>query len=199
MKHLIMSSLGFAAGAAALAWNFTHRAPKVAYAETSVLMAEFSEAILARKQYEEAQKEWDRNLKALNDSLMAGMQRMKSEYDRASKQGKDSLRAVLETRNDDIQRYTQAVKQKAQEKEKELMDPVLRKLNSFLEQWGKQNGYDLIFGTMSGGNILQANSGFNVTTAVLKEINQQYRQLPQASAPADSAGMHPEAVSKVTP
>lgn len=160
---------------------FWNRPAKIAYAETSVILNQFGEAIKARKQFEESQKEWDKNLKDLNDSLMTAMERMKERYDKASSSDKDSLRIHLQRRNEDLQRYTNAVKKMSQEKEKELMDPVISKVNSFLDAWGKAHGYDLILGTMSGGNILQANSDLNVTSKVMKDINEHYKNLPAAS------------------
>lgn len=180
MKNQILALVALAAAAGAIALHFVQKPPKVGYAETAVLMSEFSEAIKARKEFEAAQKEWDANLKALNDSLMATMDRMKVDYDKSPAAAKDSLRNLLQKRNDDLQRYTNAVKQKAVEKEKELMDPVIRKINSHLDVWGKQHGYDMILGTMSGGNILQANPVFNVTSRVLKDLNETYQDKPAA-------------------
>lgn len=183
MKNQIAAYFALAAAIGAIALHFAQKPPKMGYAETAVLMAEFSESIKARRSYEEAKKEWDANLKALNDSLLATMDRMKADYDKSPAATKDSLRNLLQKRNDDLQRYTEAVKRMAMTKEKELMDPVVRKINSHLDLWGKQNGYDMIFGTLSGGVILQANSGFNVTARVLKDLNDQYRELPAGDPP----------------
>lgn len=182
MKNQIVAFVALAAAAGAISLHFVQKAPKVGYAETAVLMSEFTEAIKARKDFESAQKEWDGNLKALNDSLMAAMERMKSDFDRSSPATKDSLRRMLQFRNDELQRYSNTVKQLAVEKEKKLMDPVVRKINTHLDLWGRQHGYDLIFGTMNGGNILQADSRFNVTAAVLKDLNDQYRDVPLADS-----------------
>lgn len=178
MLNRILSIFAIAISLGALAWNFFKSSPRVAYAENAVLMTEFSEAVSARKSFEGSQKEWDKNLKALNDSLTAHMEVMKRDYDGASKAAKDSLRFRLQKRNDDLQRYTEAVKQMAVEKEKELMDPVIRKLNAYLDQWGREHRYDLVLGTMTGGNILQANPRLNVTAQVLKDLNDHYRALP---------------------
>lgn len=178
MKNTVLSALALALAAGSLAWNLTHKAPKIGYAETSVLLAEFSEAIQARKQFEQAQKEWDANLKTLNDSLVADMDRLKAGFDKASAKEKDSMRTAFQKRNEDLQRYSAAVKKMAEEKDKELMDPVVKKVNSFLDLWGKQHGYDMIFGTMQGGNVLQANGTFNVTAAVLKDMNEHYKDSP---------------------
>lgn len=187
MKNQVLSIVALALGASALGWNLAHKAPKIGYAETAILMTEFTEAIQARKTYEASQKEWDKNLKLLNDSLMAGMERMKSGYDKSSKAQQDSMRHSLQLRNEDLQRYTNAVKQQAVDKERELMDPVVKKINSFLDLWGTQHGYDMIFGTMTGGNVLQADKRMNITAAVLKDLNEHYKDLPTAKAPDSAA------------
>jgi outer membrane protein len=191
MKTTVLSTVSLALAAIAFAWNIIHKAPQIGYAETTVLMTEFTEAIQARKQFEEAQKEWDKNLKMLNDSLMSGVARMKAGYDKASKAQQDSMRTGLQKRNDDLQRYTNAVKQKSEEKERELMDPVVKKINSFLDLWGKQHGYDIIFGTMQGGNVLQANQRMNVTAMVLKDLNDHYKDLPAAKPDTDTSKAAP--------
>lgn len=196
MKNTAFTMLAFALAAAALAWNLTHKAPKIAYAETSVILAEFSEAIQARKEFDAAQKTWNENLKGLNDSLSAAMEKAKAAFDQAKPAQKDSMQKALNQRNAELQNYANTVKQQAAEKDKELMDPVIKKVNGFLDLWGKQHGYDMIFGTMTGGNVLQANPALNVTAAVLKDLNAQYKNAPaetpaEKPAPRDSAAAKP--------
>lgn len=45
-----------------MGWNLIHKAPKIGYAETSILMNEFKEAIQARKTFDNAKSEWEKNL-----------------------------------------------------------------------------------------------------------------------------------------
>jgi outer membrane protein len=168
--------------------------PKIGYAETSALLQGYSEAIQARKTLEGIQKEWEDNLKVLNDSLLMALERMKKDYDTAPRAAKDSLRSDLDRRNQDFQRYSEAVKGKSQEKEQELMAPVIKRLNLFMEGWGERHGYDLILGTMSGGNLLQANHDINVTAAILKELNETYRDLPEAGKSDSIAKTAPDSV-----
>ncbi len=197
MKNGIVAWLALAVGISAMVWNILHKSPKIGYAESTVLMGEFSESIRAKKQFQVAQEEWNKNLKTLNDSLVASMERMKAGFDRASGPKKDSMRSDLQKRNDDLQRYSNAVKKLAEDKEHELMDPVMKKVNSFLDIWGKQHGYDLLLGTMAGGNILQANQGLNVTAAVLKDLNENYRDLPVGnSGKSDSTIENPSTGKK---
>jgi outer membrane protein len=180
--------IGLALGACALGLHLAHRPPKIAYAETATLMTEFSEAIKARKQFGEKSKEWDGNIKALNDSLNTAMEKLKTEYEKASPARKEELRTILQKRNEDLQRYTNAVKKMSDEKEKELMGPVIQEMNAFMKTWGNQHGYSLILGTTNGGNILQADAGLDVTAGLLRDMNDHFKDLPLAeSAKATAA------------
>ena len=54
-----------------------------------------------------------------------------------------------------------------------------------------EHGYQLIFGTMSGGNLLRADKGLNLTSRILEDLNRQYRDLPVqegSPAPGDTSG-----------
>jgi len=188
VKQWISTCLAITISLSMAAFCWIHRGPKMGYVETSVILSEFNGAIQAKKQYEQAQKEWDSNLKRLNDSLNAEMDRMKLAYDKAPESQKKKMREDLRQRNEDLQRYTNAVRSMAEDKEKELMTPVISKVNSFLDQWGKEHSYDIILGTMTGGNILQASPEMNITSRVLKDLNEQYRDLPTdtLSKPAEN-------------
>jgi outer membrane protein len=187
MKSTLVGIVALLVAMGAVALHFLQRAPKIGYAETSVLMAEFTEAIKAKQEFEVAQKEWDKNLKTINDSLMAAMAKMKAGYEKATPQERHVMSEGLEKWNDNLRKYTNAVKSMSQERERLLMEPVLNKLNSYLKIWGADHGYDMIFGALTGGNILQANDAFNVTTKLLIDLNLHYKDLPQAVAKMDSS------------
>lgn len=199
MNAHIFSATALALAAAALAWNLTHRAPKIAYAETSVILNDFSEAIQARKEFDAAQKGWNDTLKALNDNLGAAMEKGKAVFEKASPAQKDSIQKSLNQMNVSLQTYANTAKQLASEKNLQLMDPVIKKVNGFLDTWGKKHGYDMIFGTMTGGNVLQANADFNVTAAVLKDLNAEYRaSASSTSTPPPAPATAPDSPSKDT-
>lgn len=182
--------LALLAALIAIGFHFQKRSPKIGYAETAVLMSDFSEAIEAKAEFRKFQNEWDANLKRINDSLTAAMNALKADYDKVSPKERDALERNLARWNQDLQRYTQAVKRMSEEKEKELIAPVLNKMNAFMKTWGEENGFDMIFGTASGGNILQASSALNMTKDLLRDMNAFYRRLP----PAADTGSSPASV-----
>lgn len=48
-------------------------------------------------------------------------------------------------------------------------------LNNFLKRFNKTIGYDYVLGYNKAGNIFLANDTFDITNAVLAELNQEYR------------------------
>jgi outer membrane protein len=179
----------------AIGFHFQKKSLKIGYAETTVLMAEFSESVEAKAQFRKSQDEWDANLKRINDSLTAAMNVLKANFDKVPPKERETLERNLARWNHDLQRYTQAVKRMSEEKEKELLAPVLNKMNAFMKTWGEDHGFDMIFGTASGGNILQASSALNLTQDLLRDMNAFHRRLPSA---ADTAS-HPPSVNTGSP
>lgn len=190
MKQWIPAGLVLTITMSIMALMWAHRGPKVGYAETSVLMSQFSESIKAQKAFEDDQKEWENNLKLINDSLNASMNRLKLGYEKAPKKDQETMRDNLEKWNDNLQRYKEAVKTMSEDREKELMEPVIGKLNEFLKQWGKQHGYDILFGATSGGNLLQANTAFDVTSQLLSDLNERYKDVPNADSDSSKFNNH---------
>lgn len=174
----IPSLLGLVAGIASIVLHYVDGKPKIAYAETSIILTQFTEAAKAREKFGEYSKEWERQKKVINDSLTAAMNRIKSGYESAGKDEKAKLRADLEKWNSDLVRYSQAVSKMSEEKDKELMEPVIGKVNTYLKEWGEEKNYTFIFGTLQGGNLLQADEAHNITTKFLADLNDHYRSAP---------------------
>lgn len=181
--------LGVILAAIALAMNLMRPVPKIGYVDTATLMSQFTEAVAAQKELNKSKDEWGRNAKVIQDSLQAAMNAIKSEYETASPARKQALRSGMERWNQDLSRYSHTVKELAANRDQELMTPVIQKFNIFVQQWGKDHGYSMIFGTTSNGNLLQAESASDLTSLLLSELNERYRDLPsqpQASSSTTS-------------
>lgn len=58
-----------------------------------------------------------------------------------------------------------------------LFNPVIEEVNSFIKEYGKQNGYSYVFGNLGNGNIMYATDDNNITEEVIENLNKQYREL----------------------
>jgi outer membrane protein len=74
---------------------------------------------------------------------------------------------AIKKKQNDYVNYSKAINEKAAELEKELLEPVFTELNNKITDFGKAKGYEIIFGTLAGGNILYGNSATDLTEEFL--------------------------------
>ncbi|HZH87991.1 MAG TPA: OmpH family outer membrane protein [Chitinophagaceae bacterium] len=56
-----------------------------------------------------------------------------------------------------------------------LTNGVYKKLNHYIEEYGKENSIDLILGSDGSGTVMYVDSTINVTENVIKFVNDKYR------------------------
>jgi outer membrane protein len=146
---------------------------KIAYVDNNEILSKYKGAKEAREKLEKESKSWESNIKILQlemDSLSKIWQKDGQKWSKNMKQEKAK---ELQLKEQDLGRYTQAVQQKAAQRNKELMDPVIADLNKYIEEYAKDNGYDFVLGTMTG-NIVYADKTREITREVIKYVNEQY-------------------------
>lgn len=194
-KNQWIGMLGVALASTALSVNLLRPAPKIGYVDTAGMMVQFSEAIKAQKELEKSKEEWQKNIKLIQDSLQAAVTAVKTEYESAPAARKQALRAGMERWNQDLNRYSRTVQEMSEKKDQELMTPVIQKFNAFVQQWGKENGYSMIFGTTSNGNLLQAESACDLTSTMLSALNERYREIPAPTQVSSAAAVKDSALA----
>lgn len=163
---------------------FLGRPPKIGIVDNTVILAQFSEAIKARQSLEAQEAEWKKNLASIQDSLQAVMDTLTVKYPQAKEADRKSWQEKLNRWNSEYNRYMAAVEKARPEKQKEILNPVLEKVNGFVKNWARENGYEVILGTGNGGVVLSVSEAYNVSSQVVMELNKLYSG--SATAP-DSA------------
>ena len=164
-----------------------HPTPRVVVVDNGIMMSQFSDAITARKQFELDKAKWDANLKILEDSIKSSVTYMTTNYDKATKPQRGEMERRLSRWNTEYTRYNQAIRDMKPQRERELMDPVLRRIDSFVGTWAKKHGYDMVLGTGSGGVLLAADPKWNVTAELVEDLNALYGKTPLPAAAAQAS------------
>ncbi|MBI5216821.1 MAG: OmpH family outer membrane protein [Ignavibacteriae bacterium] len=140
---------------------------KVGYINTASLMEKYPAALKAREELNKKTEEWKKNLQTLETELTQLNQDL---VQNAAKWKQDVLAQKQETmkkKQAEYAQYNRAISEKAAKTEAELFQPVYNDLNLKIADYGKHEGYDIILGTMSGGNILFAQDGVDLTQKFL--------------------------------
>ena len=139
------------------------RTPKIGYINTVEIMNKYPAALKAKAELESKTGEWKKNIQTLEDELNKLNKEMMENGSRWSKQELQDKEKVMKQKQADYNRYVRAIQEKANQTETELTKPVFSEINAKIESFGKDKGYDLILGTMSGGNILYAHKSKDLT------------------------------------
>ncbi|MBT1708772.1 OmpH family outer membrane protein [Fulvivirgaceae bacterium PWU5] len=91
----------------------------------------------------------------------------------------DSMQQMLATSpNTDLVGAYEDKRQQYALAEQEMSDKytadIWRKINQHVSEFGKENGYDFIFGATGDGNLMFAGDAYDVTDDIIDYINQKY-------------------------
>lgn len=68
-------------------------------------------------------------------------------------------------------------------------DSLVSKIKTFLKGYGKEKGYDYVYGTGATATILYGKEEYDITKDVIKALNEKYEKegKKEDKAPADQA------------
>lgn len=145
--------------------------PKIGYIDSSIMMEKFPPAIKAREVFGLKTQAWKENTKTLENEITQLNQELVEKSGQWSKDVITKRQEEIKTKQMEYSRYGNAINKKAQELERELFEPVYAELNSKINEFGEKKGYQIIFGTLSGGSILYGNKTKELTLEFLTYVN----------------------------
>ena len=142
--------------------------PKIGYLNSALLVEKYSGAQKAKAELDKKTSEWKKNIQTLEEELNNLNKEMLANGSKWTKQQMVDKQKIMKSKQEDYNRYLRAITDKAKQTENELLTPVYNEINSKIENYGKDKGYDLILGTLSGGNILYGNKAVDLTDDFLE-------------------------------
>lgn len=150
--------------------------PRIAYVNTGKLLVGFAETNNVEKEIKTEDDKWQAQYKLLQDSLEATVKVMTKEYNDAAPAKKKEMQDMLSARNQEVNNFKQANIRKIEELKQKKMQGNFEKINVYLAEYGKKYHYTIIFGTMSGGNIVYADErAIDITEEIVKGLNERYK------------------------
>ncbi len=81
----------------------------------------------------------------------------------------------LKKKGGDLQGYSQAAQQKLAEEQAKRVDLIYNNIRDYIKSMNGANKYDFVLGYAKGGGILYADNNVEVTNAIIKGLNDQYK------------------------
>jgi outer membrane protein len=155
--------------------SFNH--VKTAYVRSAELVYSFDGMKESQQLFKGKKERTQSNVDTLKIELERAYNAYVKKSGSLSEKQKKEHQQLLERQQQNYLQYAQAISEKEQKEETEMTQAVLNQINSFVEQYAKEKGYDIVFGTTNSGNILYAKESLDITKEVLKALNENYRSV----------------------
>ncbi|MBY0487170.1 MAG: OmpH family outer membrane protein [Flavobacteriaceae bacterium] len=148
---------------------------KTAYIDTNKLLEESIEAKDIKAKYEAVAKEKGARLKVEVEKFQAEAASFKNDAMKNGQAWAQQKGAELQQREQQLQYAEQALGQQIQGEHGAEMDSVVVKYKKIFKDYGKDKGFDYLFGSGESANILYAKDSYDVTKDIIKIVNDKYK------------------------
>lgn len=150
-------------------------AVKTAYVDTAKILEEYTESKDIEEKYKAKSKEMGKELEVeVNKfkSEAAGFESNAREKGQAWAQQKG---AELQRREQQLGYAQQAMLQQLQQESAVEMDSMVKQIKEFIKGYGKEKGYDYIYGTGDAASVLYAKDQYDITKDIVAALNERYK------------------------
>lgn len=153
---------------------FTQSSPELVYVDINQLVEGYERTKTEREAFNKKAN----TLKANVDSLLTDWQNELKTYEKErssmTKKELELKQQLLKNKQQQINNYQQAIQKQIQEEDQKVTQTVINDINDYVKEYGKKEGYRIIFGAKGGGNIMYAEEVSDLTETILKGLNTQY-------------------------
>ncbi|WP_430614685.1 OmpH family outer membrane protein [Flavobacterium sp. JP2137] len=148
---------------------------KTAYIDTQKLMKEYEETKDIEAKYKIKSDEMGKELEGDISRFQADAQNFQREAQAKGMAWAQQKGAELQRREQDLSAKQQGMLQALQLESGKEMDSLVKKIKTYVKDYGKKNGYAYIYGTEDASTILYAKEEFDLTDKVIKDLNSKYK------------------------
>ncbi|WP_026977289.1 OmpH family outer membrane protein [Flavobacterium tegetincola] len=147
---------------------------KTAYVDTAKLMEEYTEAKDLEAKFKSKSEAEAKKFEVEEANFKAEVANFQKNAQANGQAWAQQKNAELEQKQQRLQYAAQSVGQKLQTESATEMDSLVKGVKSFIKGYGKDKGYDFIYGTGDAATVLYAKDQYDITAEVIKLINEKY-------------------------
>lgn len=153
----------------------TSKEYKTAYIDTSKLMEESTEAKDIEAKYKSKAEEMGAQLKVEASKLEGEKNSFQASAQKNGQAWAQQKYGELQQREQQLQNAQQGMLQQLQGESGAEMDSLVTKYKKVFKEYGKEKGYDYIYGTGEAATVLYAKDNYDITKDLVKMVNDKYK------------------------
>lgn len=147
---------------------------KTAYIDTSKLMEEYTEAKDIAEKYKAKSDEAAKKLEVQEANFKADAAYFEKNAQANGQAWAQQKGAELQQRQQQLQYAAQTMAQQLQGSHATEMDTLVKSVKKFIKGYGKEKGYDYVYGTGESATVLYAKDNYDITSEIVKLLNDKY-------------------------
>ena len=167
---------------------------KFAYIRSSVLLDQAPGRQEAEAQFDKETGAFREQIKRMSDSLNAMVAEFEKTQASLSATARDTRGKAIQAKEQEYQRRTRELEQKAQQRQGELVQPILDRVKAAIEDLRIEGGYSFVFNADQGTAIVAMDKNLDITDRVLAKL----RSGTASAAPRPATGAPTATPSGVT-
>ena len=147
---------------------------KTAYVDTSKLMEEYTHAKDIESKYKNKSEETGKELEAEIKKFQSEVQNFEKNAQQYGMQWAQTKGAELRKKEQYLAQQEQLIVREAQIEGSKEMDSLVKRIRVVIKDYGKEKGYDYIYGTGESATVLYGKEENDLTEEFIKMLNDKY-------------------------
>ena len=147
---------------------------KIGYVHSQRILAEFQESTEAQQTLDDEQREWLDQARQMEEDIVAMEEEMKNQSLLTSEEKKAERIKLIEEKYIEYQRFQKEIwgeTGKLFQRNQELTQPLIDKIDAVIHKIGEDEAYDFIFDAALG-NMVYAKDDYDLTDRILEDLNE---------------------------
>ena len=146
--------------------------PKLAYINSTALIAQAPGAAEAQATFEREMARWQSEVQALTDSLQEMISNYEQQQVMLSPERRQERQREIDLKQVEYQQRTADLEEVASRRQQELVQPIFDNIRRVLVAIRIERGYSMIFDAAAGA-LIDADTTLDITPLVLERLNAQ--------------------------
>jgi outer membrane protein len=143
---------------------------KIGYIRSTAILDQAPGREAAQAQFEKDAQVYQAEMKRMSDSLDAMVAAFQKSQASMTATARDARQKELQAKNAEYQRRSADLQQKAQQRQGELVQPILDRVKGAIEDVRVEGGYSFIFNADEGSSIVAMDKNLDLTDRVLAKL-----------------------------
>jgi outer membrane protein len=166
-----MKKIIWVASALLILTSCNQQIEKTGYVNNTKVVSDYKEMKAAQEKWTKRNNEVRAELEEKAKQFQIEVEGYKNIMKSMSTANREKKEQELMVKQQDLQREQQAKMQEIQQGSQVEIDSIIGKVKSFIEDYGKKNGYTYIYGDTETSNILYGKEELNLTDTILEALN----------------------------